>query len=371
MNGRMWSAAALAAVVFASGCCHWCRRPCPPRTVVQPLPSVPGCPAPCPPAGGPLPPRVQPAPVPPIPEPPAPSATPLAPSLPPSARGQGGEDFVWRPSQDPPNARLTPPDLVPSLPDRESAKLMPPESVRPSPPARIPPPDLPDTSSDTGPLPKPPESSEPPLVPERPVKPPEPPADPTPPTTPPMMVPSLPPARPGVKEETNPLPPKPGVKEEPATLPVDIPQFAVAKKDVASGLKPYPDGLDWLKAKGYRTVLHVRAPGEDDSADRKQVEKRGLKYLSLEVSPETLSRELLDRFNRLVGEPGNLPLFVYDKDGMVAGGLWYLHFRSIESASDEDARSRASRLGIKVDQDGDHRAMWLAVQKVLSKLKRD
>ena len=61
---------------------------------------------------------------------------------------------------------------------------------------------------------------------------------------------------------------------------------------VASGLRPLLDGgLDWLQANGYRTVLHLRQPGEDDTADRKQVEKRGMKYLSMEVSPETLTPE--------------------------------------------------------------------------------
>ena len=43
---------------------------------------------------------------------------------------------------------------------------------------------------------------------------------------------------------------------------------------VTSGLRPQLDGLDWLQAHGYRTVLHIRAPGEDDTADRRQVEKR-------------------------------------------------------------------------------------------------
>src|SRR5262249_19368858 len=88
-----------------------------------------------------------------------------------------------------------------------------------------------------------------------------------------------------------PPPPSPiKVQEPPATppLPVGIPQFATARPGVASGLKPLLDGLDWLQENGYRTVLHLRLPGTEDAADRKQIEKRGLKYLSLEVSPQTL-----------------------------------------------------------------------------------
>ena len=74
----------------------------------------------------------------------------------------------------------------------------------------------------------------------------------------------------------------------------------------------------------------------------------------------------MDEFNRVVGDRTGSPLFVYDRDGMLAGGLWYLHFRTAEQQSDEVARLRAARLGLQEDADGSHRAMWLAIQKVLS-----
>jgi protein tyrosine phosphatase (PTP) superfamily phosphohydrolase (DUF442 family) len=167
--------------------------------------------------------------------------------------------------------------------------------------------------------------------------------------------------------------PKAGVKEEQGltpALPVGIPQFNVVKNKVASGLRPPTiDGLDWLAQNGYRTALHLKAPGQDDSADRHEFEKRGLKFVSLEVSPDTLTREVVGEFNAVVGDAASLPLFVYDKDGMLAGGLWYLHFRIIEGVSDEDATARAARLGLKENREGEHRVMWLAIQKYLSGAK--
>jgi protein tyrosine phosphatase (PTP) superfamily phosphohydrolase (DUF442 family) len=139
----------------------------------------------------------------------------------------------------------------------------------------------------------------------------------------------------------------------------------VAREQVASGLKPFLDGLDWLQANGYRTVLHVRLLGEDDSADQKLVEKRGLRYISLDVSPATLNRQTCDEFNRKVADAGTYPLFVYDRDGMLAGGLWYVYFRVSEGATDQVARTRAARLGFHDDPNGDHRDMWQAVRRVL------
>jgi protein tyrosine phosphatase (PTP) superfamily phosphohydrolase (DUF442 family) len=146
-------------------------------------------------------------------------------------------------------------------------------------------------------------------------------------------------------------------------MPVGIARFNKVRDDVASGLKPLVDGgLDWLQANHYRTVLHVRQPGQDDSVDRQQVEKFGMKFLSIEVSPQTLTRSVADQFNKTVSDPANYPLFVYDQNGKLAGALWYLSFRLADRNPDATARSRAAQIGLK-DEDSD---LWLAIQKVLA-----
>ncbi len=170
----------------------------------------------------------------------------------------------------------------------------------------------------------------------------------------PPRAPPAPPA--GVSEQTAPTPP----------LPVGIPQFANARPGVSTGLKPSLDGIEWLRTAGYRAVLHVRLRGEDDTADRRLIEKAGLRYLSLEVSPETLSRPTVERFAEVVTDPANRPLFVYDRTGMLAGGLWYLYFRTVSQDSEEVARLKATRLGLKEDATGEHRDMWLAIQRYLA-----
>lgn len=167
-----------------------------------------------------------------------------------------------------------------------------------------------------------------------------------------------------------PAPPRNDDRAGTPPLPVGIPQFALAKTKVAAGLKPMLDGLDWLQANGYKTALYIRRPGEDDSADRRQFEdRRGIKYVSLVVSPETLTNEVVDQFNHIVNDPGSQPLFVYDKDGVLAGALWYLHFRLSAGLPDAEARAAAAKLGLKEDADGEARDMWLAAQRVLSRRK--
>jgi protein tyrosine phosphatase (PTP) superfamily phosphohydrolase (DUF442 family) len=177
------------------------------------------------------------------------------------------------------------------------------------------------------------------------------------------------------KEGIRLLPPqnrKESVPEERKLAPLPlIPRFAPVEDQVSSGLKPPVDGgLDWLQASKYKTVLQVRAPGEID-ADKQQVEKFGMKYLSLEAAPRAITNEVVDQFNQIVGDKANLPLFVYDKDGTVLGGLWYLHFRMVDKLSDAAARDKAASLGLKDTADGPAKEMWLAIQQFLKQAVGD
>jgi protein tyrosine phosphatase (PTP) superfamily phosphohydrolase (DUF442 family) len=169
------------------------------------------------------------------------------------------------------------------------------------------------------------------------------------------------------------MPREPEAPVKPRTapsLPVGIANFAEPMPGVATGLRPMLDGIDWLKANEYKTALHVRAPGENDDGDRQLFEQKGLKYLSLEVSPKTLTPKVVEEFNRIVTDPANRPLFVYDKDGSLAGALWYLHFRTAGKLPDEEARKKAASLGLKEEADGGAREMWLAIQKFLEEQEK-
>jgi hypothetical protein len=161
--------------------------------------------------------------------------------------------------------------------------------------------------------------------------------------------------------------------KEPPALPTGIPQFALAKENpkVASGLKPFAEGWDWLKANGYRGVLHLKVPGVNDSSDRDTVEtKLGLKFTSLQVSPEDVSTELIEKFTQNITDPSNLPLYVYDEDGTLAGGMWYLYYLQVAKMPEAKARQEAARLGLKDNAAGDQGTMWVAIQKYLESLKK-
>jgi len=155
--------------------------------------------------------------------------------------------------------------------------------------------------------------------------------------------------------------------KEPPVAPVGIPQFTRVRDKVATGLRPsLDDGLDWLKAQGYKAVLFLHEPGTTPSSDRKQVEKRGLAFFNLEISPVSLSQQTVDEFNRLVGDSAVLPLYVYDRDGALTGGMWYIHLRQVQHLPDETARKQARQFGLREEREGSHHEMWEAAQKVLN-----
>jgi len=145
-----------------------------------------------------------------------------------------------------------------------------------------------------------------------------------------------------------------------------IPQFTSPKDNIFAGLRPPVDGFDWLQRNSVKTVVNVHAPGEDDSADRKQVESRGLRYVSFEISPLTLTKARTEEFIKVVRDGSKEGVFAYDRDGSLAGSMWYLFLRWSEFVDDEPAQLRARALGLQINRDGAHRDMWLAVQRVLS-----
>jgi protein tyrosine phosphatase (PTP) superfamily phosphohydrolase (DUF442 family) len=175
----------------------------------------------------------------------------------------------------------------------------------------------------------------------------------------------------GGKEESVSPPPKPP-EETKKTLegPDGIPQFAKVQDKpslVSSGLKPFADGLDWLRDQGYNTVLFIRPPGADDSLDRDRIVQRGLKYKTLELSADILSAARVEEFEQILAESANKPLYIYDDDGTVAGGLFYLHFLKVDKTPEAKAREAAGRLGLPDSSTGNAGTMWIAIQKYLGK----
>lgn len=126
-----------------------------------------------------------------------------------------------------------------------------------------------------------------------------------------------------------------------------IAEYTVVKDTIATGRRPNLDGLDWLQSRGFKTVIYLRGQDDDDTTDRRQVEKRGMEFVGLMATPETLIKPWVDEFNIRIGDSASRPIFVYSRDPAVGAAIWYLHFRTAEFLTHDEARLRVTRLGLK------------------------
>jgi protein tyrosine phosphatase (PTP) superfamily phosphohydrolase (DUF442 family) len=162
-------------------------------------------------------------------------------------------------------------------------------------------------------------------------------------------------------------PTKPSTTPEPPIVPsvmTGIPGFTKLPDGLASGRKPDIDGFASLKQAGYRTIVYLHPAGTDVSAIRELAGKRELKFIPIETTPEKLTTAL-EEFNAALADRALRSAYVFDDDGVRAGAMWYLHFKTAKSMNEDAARVRAKPLGL-TDRGEEAQAFELAIQRFLS-----
>lgn len=166
------------------------------------------------------------------------------------------------------------------------------------------------------------------------------------------------------------LPPQPMPPAHTAGYSGTVPglaEFTIVQTGVATGRKPAVEGFDQLQSRGYRTAVYLHDPNEDVSAAKDLAEKKGLTFVGIPTSPETLP-EAFTKFREMVSDAGRHPMFIFDNDGVRTGSLWYLYFRVVDQFSDDAARVRAAPVGLRETGGEDERRFWRAIQAYLAKL---
>ena len=136
------------------------------------------------------------------------------------------------------------------------------------------------------------------------------------------------------------------------------------KEGVATGRKPALEGFDSLKRQGYRKLVYLHPAGADTSALRDVAEKRGLVFVGVVTSPESLPTAL-EAMNAAIADRATGSVYVADDTGLRTGALWYLHFRTVDLLSPEVARIRARVIGL-VEEGDEPKAFWVAIQQYLA-----
>ena len=125
-----------------------------------------------------------------------------------------------------------------------------------------------------------------------------------------------------------------------------IRRFASVAPSVGGGSGPSMDGLDWLKEKGYRTFIDLRRGSEVEPNFVDAVNDRDMVYISLPIVANRLDASRLARFDDLISQSENRPLYFCDSDGTRAGLAWYIHLRNVDQEDSQGATGKAEEIGL-------------------------
>ncbi|MGL4423388.1 MAG: hypothetical protein ACRCZF_22210 [Gemmataceae bacterium] len=132
-------------------------------------------------------------------------------------------------------------------------------------------------------------------------------------------------------------------------------------EQLASGRKPSIEQLPALSARGVKTLVHLHAPGADTRPYEEAVNSRGLRYVGVPMSAETL-KTAYPKFAEAIR---NTTAYVADEDGSRTGPSWYIYFRTVGGYGDDLARIRAAALGLRDTPDAEANKYWTAIRDLL------
>ena len=115
---------------------------------------------------------------------------------------------------------------------------------------------------------------------------------------------------------------------------------------LAGGSLPSAEGLAWLKEKGYRTLVDLRPRTEVESTFPDQVSDNGMIYVAIPFGLDPINPTRLARFNDLIAQADQRPLYFCDADGRRAGLIWYMRLRSRDHEDPAAARAKTEELGL-------------------------
>jgi protein tyrosine/serine phosphatase len=129
----------------------------------------------------------------------------------------------------------------------------------------------------------------------------------------------------------------------------DLPRFAVLSDGLYRGGQPTEKGFRFLKEKGVKTVINLRA--EDDS-EAAIVEKLGMRYMRIpvnEIRPwSQIPPGAIAKYFELVNNPENYPIFFHCRRGADrTGALAALYRMALQGWSAQKAYDEARDIGMR------------------------
>ena len=124
-------------------------------------------------------------------------------------------------------------------------------------------------------------------------------------------------------------------------------------ENVSVGGQPSLDELKQLASEGFKTVVNMRKPGEEEQPmspeeERQQVEQLGLRYEHFPVAKEDMTPQVVDEFRQQLPQ-WEKPVFVHCRSGKRSGALVMVDRAVQQGWTGDEALQRAEQMGFECD----------------------
>ena len=132
-----------------------------------------------------------------------------------------------------------------------------------------------------------------------------------------------------------------------AQEPPPIRNFLQVSTDICTGAQPAVTHYELLKARGVKTVLNLRTPGEHRwEEEKKLVEDLGMKYINIPVVYREPKDSDIDEFLKVTDDPANRPLFIHCTAAIRVGAFWMARRIVRDGMTWDAALEEAKKVGL-------------------------
>lgn len=130
-----------------------------------------------------------------------------------------------------------------------------------------------------------------------------------------------------------------------------IPAYRLIAPGVAAAGQPTAEALGKLKEMGFRTVVNLRTEQEGAAQERPLVEARGLRYVSVPVSPATFSLADVEAVEKVLADAGAQPVLLHCASSNRVGAVWaVIQARQGKSLAEAEAAGAAAGMRPNMQQ---------------------
>ena len=120
---------------------------------------------------------------------------------------------------------------------------------------------------------------------------------------------------------------------------------------VATAGQPDEVHLRGLAEAGYKTIIDLRATGEDRGLDEEEVVREaGMEYVNIPVGHETIDDETFEQFRRLMTDPDRRPALVHCSSANRVGALLIPYLVLDEGKDREKAVEAGKEVGLSSEE---------------------